>query len=527
MSERLRAAKAVLTGKLPEKIVTRETVKIVTIRRERTGRREDKGSVSTGMQWSDKQPHPAVMDKLNTLNKDPEIETAITVMSEMVCSGYFTEMGEDVPKITGENGKTVDHLHKKTIDDWGEKVNADEKIGLAVRVMFEKGFSATEILDDYDLRVLPSETFFIWRHKNGEVYKYTQEVSGSVVATWQGTDLNKIVILVHKETPENPYGKAMAETLEPYITSRKEMTEDGAAVLKRLGYPLRRWETQDKALMDKVVNQVTQKAPNEDLFFDGLGKDDLRVTTEEVDARANFESFIKSTNELIAEGLFSPLMNYLRNATEASATKMLEAIDRHVQGIQRYVKRRVEDKLFKKIVVTAPFPRLVWGSPKTGLEKMTITDVANLIPKAITFEQGQDLLKKLGLPLMDIPEKPEVPELPQIGELPLLDKPRLQTVQTSLDVVEENFRAKNLDVATAFREATKIIDVHVNAARSEALKKMSEALGKSVKALSPESEQCFTLIRNELVSKFRERIIPHGAHACEPRDGQRYTVIRH
>jgi len=514
MSERRKAFAALFSGKLPVKVVEKEVIRTVTVR---SGARphEGKGVVETRPRWTEKQPHPTIMPRLDELNKDPEIETAITVKTQMIGgSGFHTEMSKKVKETKDDDGQTVPHPNRQKIDDWAEETNADEEIALAVRVMYERGFSATEIdpEDNFSLNVLPSDSFFIWRTKKGKVTKYTQEINTSTIVEWKTEEERKnIMLLVHKKTPENPYGRAVAECLAPYIEAREEMMRDGPAVLHKIGYPLRRWESQSKAIMDNVYTEATTRAPDEDLFLDNIGPDELRVITEEVNARLNFDGFITSTNSLIAEGLFSPLMNYIRNATEASATKMLDIIHEYNEAQQRYVARRVQKCIFERICTGPPIPRVVWGSPRTGLEDIKLADVAALVPTVITFEQGQDLLKKLGLPLMDAP-LPKPNPLADLGKLPLLDQPRMQTVHASLQVIKDNYDAKNLDFKTACVEASKAIDVHVRAARQVAMHKIAETLGHAVTELSPESEQSFRLIKQELNASFREILLPTGAH---------------
>jgi hypothetical protein len=534
MSERLKAAKAIFTGKLPEKIVVQKEIQVINLRTGRTRKaKESKGSTVTSTTWTDKRPHPAIMSKLDELNKDPELETAITIMTEMVASGFYTEMGEQIPKQLDAQGKEIVHPHKLKVDKWNEDVNADEKIATAVREMFEKGFVALEMLPEAnnDIVVLPSDTMYVWRTKKGELIKYSQDISGSEVASWEGEDAKNILWWAHKATPANPYGKPMASCLEDFLEARKEMTNDGPAVLHKVGYPLRRWESRSKEIMDRVFTQATTRAADEDLFLHGVDKDDLRVITEETNARINFEGFLTSNNQMIAEGLFSPLMNYLRNATEASATKMLEAISLHVQGIQRFIKRRVEKNLFRKVCGGDPVPRLIWGSPRTGVEKVIFADIAALYNGGngcILFDQAQDLIKKLGLPLKEIPEGTQQPQMPSLKDMPLLDQTRMTTVQASLDVIEQNWKAKTIDIATAFREGTRVIKVHIDAARQEAIRKLNQA-GVQCVGLSPESENCFKVISTELTAAFRQRLLPHGAHkdGDAGTTGRRFTVISH
>ena len=505
------------TGEMPTKVI--HEVRVVDLRRARTRkRREDtKGSLETERTWNDKRPHPPGFDELDEINKDPDVETAITVMTEMVASGFFTEMGQDVPKQINDKGVEIPNPHKVVVDKWNELVHADETLTMAVREMFEKGFFAVDRdpTENNKLKVLPSSTMYIWRTKKGAVTKITQEIGSSVVETWENEELKRILWYAHKETPSNPYGKALAFCLGDFVDARKNMTKDGAAVLHRLGYPNRRWESQSKEIMDKVFTQMTTKSPEEELFLDGLGENELRCITEEVTARINIENFQTTNDKIIADGLFAPSMSYLRNATEASATKMLDAIHEHAQCIQLPLKRRIESEWFAVICDGDPVPRLVWGHLKTGVEKVTYGDIASLYnggSGAITFDQAQDLIKKLGLPLKDLPAGTPAPQAPSVKNLPLLDQPRMQTIQTSLDVIEKNYRAKNIDIAAAFHEATKVIRVHVHAARQDALAKICQATGQTVTQLSPESEHYFKVLAMEIGAAFRERLLPHGAH---------------
>lgn len=534
MSERLKAAKALFTGRLPTETVIKEVIRVVDLRRGRsTPKKEAAGVVDISRRWTNEQPHPAILSNIDEINKDPELETAITVMTEMVASGFYTEMGEGVEVPKKPDGSPGVHPNKAKIDAWNEEVNADENISVAVRQMFEKGFSCTQLLPDeeYKLQVLPSETIYYWRKPTeAEAYKITQKVGGSTVNTWTGADLKDLIWLAHKATPSNPYGLPMAYSIEDFLAARRDMTHDGVAVLRKIGYPMRRWESQSKELMDKIYTMATNRDPDEDLFIDGVDKDELTVTTEETNARLNFNGFILANDQKIAEGLFSPLMAYLRNATEASATKMLEAIDRHVQGIQLYVKRRFEKYVFGRIVQD-PIPRLVWGRPKSGVEQVNFADVAALYNGGngcIVFDQAQDLIKKLGLPLKDIPEGQGPQPGPSLKDLPLLDQTRMTTLQASLNVIEENYKAKNIDIASAFREGTRVIKVHIEATKRDAIAKLGQMTGKPIISLSPESELCYTTIKTELEAAFRERLLPHGAHEHGTGEsGRRFTVITH
>jgi hypothetical protein len=520
---RTEAFKALFSGNMPVKVVERIIEKpvpqIITMRKGRTEKRvKEQGVVRTSQTWTDKIPHPPIMERLDDLNRDPEIETANTVNTEMLVGvGFYTEMPEDkTAKKTATSPNVGEHPNKILVDAYCERVNLDEKLRMVSRTAFEKGFAPVEIEDDLNIKILPPETFYIWRKKTGEVYKYTQETGGTgPVNTWEGENLKKIILFIHKETPLNPYGKSTAEAVEDFIDARREMLRDVPKVIHKLGYPFRIWLSSTKEVGDKVFEQATNREPDEDLFFDNVQEGQLKVVSPDtVQGRINFPDFITHNDEMVAEGLFSPLMIYLRNATEASATKMLEAIDRFINGLQRYYKRRIEEKIFSLVVTSGPIPRLVFGSPKTGLEKIQLADIGSLYrDKAITFTQVQDLLKKLGVPLVDIApgENPELPGIPP--EIPMLDTGRQQVVATNLEIIYDNFKEGRITLTEAFTEGNKVIETHIDKARQTAKKRLEQELDVRIDELAPETEASFTYIKNELTARFRNRLIPHGGHA--------------
>jgi hypothetical protein len=92
---------------------------------------------------------------------------------------------------------------------------------------------------------------------------------------------------------------------------------------------------------------------------------------------------------------------------------MLEVIDRHIEGIQQYVKRVVEREIFAPLLAAyglSDVPSLEWGQPKTGLEELDLEGLARLVDVgALTPSQAQDLMRKMGLPLEETEEEPKAP----------------------------------------------------------------------------------------------------------------------
>ncbi len=544
---RISAIRALVNGKLP--VIEKEIVKVVSMKTGRRGgikKEKSKGRLrNASASWTDRIPHPAVMSRLDEINEDPDVETAITNLTELVAASFFTEMGDDVEKKTDpKTKKEIPHPNKVKLDEWCAKHRFDEVMKMAVREAFENGFFAIDLDpdNDFDPKVLPSQSMYMWRKVDEkEAYKYTQEFGGQVSDTWAGDDKDRIIWWAHKETPLNPYGKAPAFCLEDAVDSRIEMTEDGIAVLHRIGYPDRRFECKDEKIRDILFNEYTKKDADEAVFLAGISTGDIvEVTSQVQNLRINFEGFQTSNDKRITDNLNAPTMSTLRNSTEASSTKMLEFFENYAQGIQQSLKRVIENSAFQKVLgepsPSNPMPNLSWGRKKTGLEKLTGKDVADLKTSGcITFDQAQDLLKKLGLPLKDLPEQPAagtpgapgVPAAPAAGlpDMPQLDPARMKALQTSLDVIQKNFAEKNIGLEEAYREGAKTIRAHVGALRLEILARMARETP-GIK-LSNEAEGYFKVLSFNLGSQFKEKLLPTGAHKLEcdhTAEGKKYHV---
>jgi len=428
----------------------------------------EKGTVDVTTRWSDKQPHPTSMGRYDDLCNDPEVSIAITLLADMVAPSYYTEMPRQY------KGKDVDpeHKNKQTIDEYGERVNLDEDLQTIVRVFLGKGFSPVERLSDYDLKLLPPEGFYIWKDKKGKVLKYTQEVQSATVATWEGKEMEDIILFINDEDPSHPYGKSLTEPIVKLLDARQEMNEDMPRVIHRYAYPMGIWQSDHD--ISPIEKEVTERDPDQDIFIGKVKQGEVRQEFISVDPQARFVPYIEMIYYQIAEALHAPLLLYLKNATEASGNVMMEAVERYIQGKQRYVKRRVERFLFEP-QCGEPVPRLVWGQPTTGLEEIELDSIANLYASnTITFTQAQDLLKKLGIELIDpSPEElqrrlqPQVSfgkqfEKPPLAPMPpmemILDK--MNDLGTALNIIEANYNEKRISLVKAMKMGHKAIDVH-------------------------------------------------------------------
>ncbi len=458
---------------------------------------ERQGSVATTLTWTDKRPHPPNMLKYETLNKDPEVRAALTSLTDMTVGvGFYTSMGEN---------EDQEHDHKGAVDKWCEKVNLDKMLWDIEYQCLGKGIAPVLRNNEGGLELLPAETFWRYQKPTGDDYKFTQEISGSVVNKWEGADLNRIAIFANNETPTRPYGLALIDGLEERIEQRQDMAEDVPEVIHKYAYPFRVWESETKTIGDVVYNQAVARQPDEDIFLDGVPKDALRIRTEVNDTRINFTQYITHNDEQIAEGLMAPLLMYLRNSTDANAQTILDTIERRVQSRQRYDKRLVEAFFFKPLVGD-PVPRLNFGAPKTGLEDVTVADIAALSGNGtISPLQAQSILKRLGVPIDVEPVDP----LADQPEVEMMKIPK--GLNASLATIEAAYREKRITLVDALREGDKSISASLERGKLRTLKGLRETVDEKIERLSPANEALFKAQHNELFNHFKQRLLPGSA----------------
>jgi hypothetical protein len=420
---------------------------------------KDKGTTDTQMRWTDKQSHPNLMSRYDEFNNDPEVDIALDLLTDLVAGvGFYTEMPEEIKP---------EHPNKKTIDDYCERINADEKFKQITRTTLGKGFCPVEVIGDYDLKILPPESFYIWKTNKGMVYRYTQEVNSSEVARWDKNELGKILLFINEEDTSHPYGQALTDSIGDLLEIRKEMNEDIGKALHRYAWP-KRVHRFDMTIQP-IKDAFTDADIDEDIFLGNCPKDSFTTDTLEVNPNTKFQGSIEMIYYQIAEGLHAPLLLYLKNATEASATVMMESVDRFVNGFQRYLKRRIERFLFEP-QCGDPVPRVVWGQPKTGLEKVTLTELASIINSPrVAKNQAQTILKQF-FPNLPEPEFEPVPQplqtnMPfqkqqpqQISTEQLLEK--LNDLQTGLDIIETNYLEHKLTLVEAVTLADRTMSVY-------------------------------------------------------------------
>jgi hypothetical protein len=495
---------------------------------------KSKGVVSQGG-WTDKLAHPANMGRYDQLNSKPEVHIAIELLTHMIAPSIYVQMPE-----FDDAGKEIDpeHANKKKADKWVRDTRFKTKYQQIVRTKISKGFCPCELQSDQSVKLLPPESFYIWRDKFGRVYRYTQEINNQEVARWEKGNFKEsfkqlekfysqqekaevltvkegitpgkfedIILFIHNEDPTHPYGVAIADSIADLIECRDQLNIDMPKIIHRFSAPTQ------TVLYDgdvaPIKDAITNKEVDEAIYLGNVTPETLKIEFHEPDARVKFTEYIELINFQIAEELHAPLILLLKNATEASATKMLESVDRNIQSEQDENAEIIEQSIFKRLW-GEPTPEFMHGAPNSTLKDVTLDQIGTLKGNGtITWKQAQDLIRKKGIELIEDtePKPPPILQQPRDDDgKPMLNKDKIDQADLSLKTVKDAFDDGKILISEALKEGDRIIKVYVGKARSEAQTQL-RVLGKT---FTPESEQHFQLIEQSMFSQFRNSLLLVG-----------------
>ena len=110
--------------------------------------------------WTDKLPHPTNMNKYATWACDPQVRIGIDLKTDMVASEYYLQMPEkDLA------GKEIDAEHKNLAKckTYLKDIGFADLYKQIQRQKYEMGFSCIEVLEDKSLKLLPSDSIYMWK----------------------------------------------------------------------------------------------------------------------------------------------------------------------------------------------------------------------------------------------------------------------------------------------------------------------------------------------------------------------------
>jgi len=339
------------------------------------------------------EPHPPGFEKLEYYYKtDGMVFRAVEMLAGMVAgAGYYT---------TVENPADPEQAEaKRLVDSFGEQVNLDSLLFEVAKDLLIYGNSFLERVFREQrlagLKRLPPASVRVIRNPYGEVEGYRQQLAGLTI-TFRPRE---IVHFKWNVAGTEAYGLGIIYPITRLLEVKAKALEDMGLILRRYASPRVIWRVPSRADAERLKEVLEQLKPDQDPITTG----NIEVKPIPVDPRARFEYYFNMVERQIFEGLGAPLLSWLRNATEASARTMLEAVDREVRMLQRYIKRKVEGEIFRILVEAEGFryvPRLNWGSPKAGVERLRLQDLVRLVETGVlTRKQALTMLRLLGIPI--------------------------------------------------------------------------------------------------------------------------------
>jgi hypothetical protein len=489
----------------------------------------NKGQVtSSSNQWTDKQPHPANMANYPRWSSDPQVRIAIDLKTDMVAgAGYYVEMREDdkaeteafPPAATSPQQQVQPdappqpekpkvkpkHKNQKIIEEYLQRIGFRNKYKQIQRQKYEMGFCAVERLSDGSLKILPSDSIFIWRKPTGEIYQYTQEYGNTKVADWKGDDPN-FLMFIHNEDPLHPYGRADTDCIGGLIQGMEQLNIDMPKIVHRYSAPKGIW--QHARDITSIRDNVLASDVDEDIFIGNTTIDEFKVEFIEPATQVKFLDYIDQMNFQIGQALHAPLIMLLKDGTEASATTMLESVDRAIAGEQEQNADIIEQRLFKSICGD-PVPEFMHGATEETMKDITLDQIGSLKGNStITWLQAQDLIRKKGIDLVEDvqPAPPAILSVPKDENgKPLMNQDKINQADLSLKTVKAAYDDGKLLISEALKEGDRIIRIYVEKAKHQAQQQCRESTGKT---LAAETEQHFDLIRQTLFSQYRNSLLP-------------------
>lgn len=335
---------------------------------------------------------------------DPKVFAAVEqTVAEAVGMGFYLECD--------------DEESKKQVDDYCKRLKLDQLNQVNCRSLLVQGnFINERILDRSKmitkLKVLPAHTM-----------RYTRAETGQIEAWWQrksngqkGATFTPEEILHGKfiEIESSAWGMGLIQPNYEVSAEIKTIRKSMIKIIKRYAGPKGIWPVTGDDFARKAFAKALQNIQeDEDFVLPPEVASGAKFL--ELNPSGRFENYINGLKEDVATGLRVPTLGYLRNATQASATKLTEHFQNSIGPLQRELKRIVEQEIFKPFcdkMRLKECPKVNWGVQRTGVEKLTAEGVARLVQVAsITSAQSQILLRKMGVPLEDVPNDPDSPEV--------------------------------------------------------------------------------------------------------------------
>lgn len=355
-----------------------------------------------------------IVARYELYQKHDLVRGMIDDLAESACGqGYYNTVETETPVLKKSKPRDL-------VDDLGEFHNLDEKFPMIAKNILIAGFCPVESIIVSD----PEKCAFKIVHPKTVTDIETDPVSGEVTKIKQKVGSNENTILGDKlawfsygNLANDPRGISFIESCGDILAILDDTTNIIKNITNRYVAPIAIWKSRQSG--DALKKAVQARAEGEDIFLGSQTIEEMNQKTVEfvsIDPRVPFWEFMENLQVRLYSYSRASNLWMTKNANLASAEKLEDIVARHVNAIQRGIKRSAEKYWYRKIIELNNYeevPRITFGKEPTGVEDITPSDIITKGLELGYINQAQyfEILKQAGIKVSEElatePEKPE------------------------------------------------------------------------------------------------------------------------
>lgn len=382
-------------------------------------------------------PRPPIEEKIKSLSvtTGPGLGTKKESQTPRGIAGYYSWYDNDGAVFAAINslaefstgggyantmpGKTPSELPPQKpkplllVDELGEALNLDSVLPNITRNMLIAGFTPVEV----QIKEFPSKCKIKVIHPatvkeielGGSEYHGIDYIIQKIGEKTVKIDGKNLAWYTLYELANDKRGYSVIKAIQDLLATKKNTLDTISKLLDRRLAPLIIWKTmRDEAALKEAI---AGRDPDEDIFLGHLTPEEMESLAQVVDTEGDVKywEYIEYIDRLIYKSLFAGDLDYWRQATQASATVLLELVDRNIMGIQRAIKRGTEQGMYARLMELNGIdevPRIVWNQEDAKFRGIQLERYLQTGINAgfIQMPQFYEIMKRGGLDI-HMPEK--------------------------------------------------------------------------------------------------------------------------
>ncbi len=319
--------------------------------------------------------------------------------------GCYTTVETKTPVRESNRAKDfIDRFNKEfNLDEWN--VNIGKNLLIAGFLPVESRFVSSSDVTKNTLKLIhPTTVKEVWVDKFNQIFKLVQEDKGQRV----DIEGSALAWFTYGQVGNDPFGVSYIRGLLSILDTLDRATENVDKILDRYIAPVGIWKT--RRGIEAIQKAVLERQAGEDIFLGDLTEEEMAAKSLleliKVDPRVPYWEYVEYIDRRIYAYSRANNLWYSKDATVASAEILDKIVQRHVNALQRCVKRGVESNWYAKLVDLnnlPEIPRLNFGIERSGVQDIQLERFLTALVQAghIDRDQSADLLMQMGLKLKD------------------------------------------------------------------------------------------------------------------------------